>query len=336
MVFGYFYTVRPVFQKERLSEEVAQLQIKRTRSKKELAAVREQITGMRARLARAKKENKTLQGHYDTLKIKQRKLLDSASVAEQKRKRAIKQLSIEQKRLGHIRALYTGAAYQIFEERLQMRISVPFLRFRRIFSKDFSKAKIIEKISAAVPNIRSLINSSLDDFKPTKRVRNKHPLWMSGTFQSIVSKFRSEFKERESSIRIVRVNAKLWGDAYVSQLAKARKLRYRCVDKYWKGLAKHEKWGAGNLADMRSSKEYGKRQGAIFKQDCRIMGEYKITRSFSDAWSKYYTEVMNRVTSIPEDITNNVEMRPFPKTLLRPPRFRGVWVPGAEDLKFKN
>ena len=27
LVFGYFYTVRPVFQKERLDEEVAQLQI---------------------------------------------------------------------------------------------------------------------------------------------------------------------------------------------------------------------------------------------------------------------------------------------------------------------
>jgi len=331
VVFGYFYTVRPVFQKERLSEEVAQLQIKRTRSRKELADVQKRITEMRTRLTHAKKENEELQGYFGSLERKQRKLVASASVAERKRKRAIKQLSIEQKRLDHIHALYVRAAYHIFEERVQMHLSFPFLRFRVVFSEDSSKAKIIKEMSAAVPNIRSLINNSLDEFKPTNRVRSKHPLWVSRTFQNIVNKFRSEFKERGSNIHIARINAQLWADAYFSQLAKARNPRSKCVDKYWEGLAKHENWGAHKLANMRSSKEYGKRQGAIFKGHCSMMGEYRVTRSFSDAWSKYYIEVMNRVTSILQDITKNVEMRPFPEELLRPPRFHGVWVPGPED-----
>lgn len=336
LVFGYFYTVRPVFQKERLDEEVAQLQIQRTDSTKRLAELSAHEAQIKKTLAHSQSENQKLHHDNDALRREQQNLLESASVADRKRTDAIRQLFIAQNELNRVDALYLKAAQHIFTENLQIQINFSVIRSMFFFSSDYSKKQLMSKLSSAVPDITLVVNTALDGFTAKQDGSGGNQLWLSSTFQGIVKTFRNQFNARRANIRISKVDPGLWADAYLSQLREATSSRSTCVDKYWEGLARHEKWSPNELSKLRSNQGYAKKQGAIFERYCSIMGEYEITKSFNDAWSKYYGEAVKRIGSIPQDISQNKQMTPFPKELLLPPTFQGVWVPKAEDLQFSN
>jgi len=308
----------------------------RAQSTKRLAELSKHEEHIRKVLAQSQIQNQKLHHDNDALRREQQSLLVSVSVANRKRINALGQLSIAQTKLRKVDVLYLKAAQHIFTDNLQMHINFSLIRSMFLFSSDYSKTQLVSKISSAVPDVTSLVNTSLDAFAPKRNSSSTSQLWMSTTFQDIVKKFRKQFNARRLNIHISKVDPELWANAYLSQLSQAASSRSKCVDRYWEGLARHENWSASELAKLRANQGYAKKQAAIFERYCSIMGEYEITKSFNDEWSKYYTEITNRIGSVPEDITQNKQMSPFPKQLLLPPKFQGVWVPKTEDLQFER
>ena len=334
LVFGYFYTVRPVFQKDRLSEEVAQLQIQRVQSTKRLADLRKHEAQIRTTLAGLQSQNQALQHDNIALRNDQQEATTAALTADRKRKEATTKLSIAQDKLRDVDIQYSEAAGHIFRENLQMAINYSIIRSMFFFSSDYSKPQIVKKLSDAVPDISKLVIGSLDDLSVKQGQSAVNPLWATDTFQRIVKNFRERFDARRSNIIIAKVDPKVWANAYLSQLRSSHGAGSVCVDKYWEGLAKHEKWSVHELATVRSSKDYAQKQSAIFERYCSVMAEYTITKTFNDAWSKYYREVTTRLESIPNDIIHNKSMQPFPQKLLVPPEAGSAWIPREEDIQF--
>ena len=83
VAFGYFYTVRPVYQKEVLEEESAKLKIENSRTKREVSIAQQRATAIRSEMNRLEKDKEHLLTSSSAIQ-NQNRLLSSQRLLLQK------------------------------------------------------------------------------------------------------------------------------------------------------------------------------------------------------------------------------------------------------------
>lgn len=104
-IFGYFYTVQPIYQKERLAEQVAQYEIKIDEQITSIEQAQSELRGLRELTVieqeRSRKANRALKETTDeltTLVVERDKLLQSLTLMEQEKSRIENQIRFMQYR----------------------------------------------------------------------------------------------------------------------------------------------------------------------------------------------------------------------------------------------
>lgn len=335
VVVGYFYTVVPAFQKERLSEEVAKLQIEREKFASEISAMNERVAQTQLVLDGMRQSRDQLKTENVALQMQQQKLLASVSAADKQRFEATRRLGSEKQKLKETNGLYLDAVRDRFVQNFEMAL-FPALDHDVDFAKATDQASLVREIKEEVGDPLGHLTKIVDGFSSQDTKAAQDNSGSARALRQVLSEFRRYFAERKSNIVIESVDANLWASSYFDQMSKAKAGEGQCVNAYWYGLAKSKKWDQSQLKQVRQTVAFGSEQEALFQRYCKIMAGYEVSTSFRSAWSKYKQEFIQRLFSAPKSIMNDIPMKPFPINLLYPPKFQGVWVPKDEDLKFQN
>jgi hypothetical protein len=335
VVVGYFYTVVPAFQKERLSEEVSRLEIEREKSASDISAINANVVQMRLVLDGMRKSRDQLKTENTTLQTQQKILLASASDADNQRLEATRRVALEERKLKETNNAYLNAIRDSFALDFQMSL-FPLLDHGVDFSEGKSQKSLASEIDSEVGDPLGKLAAIIDGISSRNAKSTQNDSVSAQAFRQVLSEFQKHFRERKSNIIIAQVDANLWASTYLDQMAKAKAGEPQCVSAYWEGLAKSKKWTESQLKQLRQDKAYSPKQGAIFQRYCNIMAEYAISTSFRKAWGDYSQEFIQRFSSIPDAIMNDVHMKPFPDNLVYPPKFQGGWMPEKEAVQFQE
>lgn len=332
VVVGYFYTVVPAFQKERLSEEVARLEMERDKSSSDIKANDARIVGMRRILDQMKLSKDQLQAENASLLGQQKSLLASAALADHQRLEANRLLAIEKQRLGQTNDLYINAVRDRYLEDYEMSLFALVSDPAVSFSGDKSEKDLVGTITKSTGNTFGRLGDLVESL--SSKYTDTDDSGEARAYKKVSAEFRSQFLTRKSNIIISEIDADLWASAFIDRLSKARAGESKCADAYWDGLAESRKWTRSQLDQVRHDASYGPKQDQAFQRTCSVMANYSIERSFSDAWHEYYKEYVRRLSSVPQAITKDTPMEAFPDQLLQPPEFTHAWLPKKEDLRF--
>jgi len=335
VVVGYFYTVVPAFQKERLSEEVARLEIERERSITNIDHIKASASRMQLVLDNMKASRDRLQTENSNLLARQRALMASASEADGQRREANRRLAVEKKRLKETNDVYLKAVKDRFALDFQMSL-FPILDNGIDFSKAKSQQELASRIRDGFSDPIGKIDKIIDDMSEGDAGSGQVDSVASMAFKRVSDEFQASYKGRKKNVVIAPINGDLWAAAYFDQLAKAKAGELQCVNAYWTGLAKAKKWTKAQLNQLQHDAAYGPKQSLVFQRTCSVMAEYSILSSFMKAWGDYMQEYVRRLSSVPQAVMDDVPMKPFPSNLVQPPKFQGPWAPSKDDLQFQE
>ncbi|NRB39746.1 MAG: hypothetical protein HRU20_14985 [Pseudomonadales bacterium] len=302
VVFGYFYTVIPVFQKEKISEELASIQLEKDKWEIELNEYKKEV------------ENTLYQ--IESLEETKNTLALSLEEKSNEYNLALRNLEELKRTRKNIRTSLQEAENELYKElELQLSgekpLSIEFVRLinqsinRFVFSYD-KENEIKDGLDKTFlsPNdlaqeklskLRNEINSSDNDF--AKRVGSR-----------LANKFESGIAENSSLLQCNKADSDAWKNAFMGARSSEVKLLEACVNYHFERRIDEDGWSKDKVEKLKEEGFWAK-QAVAYRKSCLVttIFEYKIERYFNDKWRYANKPCEDRVIKLSKIVLGKVD-----------------------------
>ncbi|CRM89202.1 hypothetical protein [Pseudomonas sp. 22 E 5] len=286
VVIGYVFTVRPVFQKEVVSEDLARLQL-------EQRAWARQIEEQKQQLKIGEQKNSILEEERI-------KLVTSLAGLKQEHEISIRQAdeASKQARAAVVRAATLDKSYkealarQVAFRRSELtgsgKIASPWVNvMKRPYVGDFFS---YEKVSEVSTNLKKI---NLQPLKAAETVLHELKAGLNSATSASSKLVESELVEayerglsKNSNLLVCPApNFDAWQSNFSVAMERVDHFRNECVDSLFRKQAVAQKWSVEFAEDVKKSKGW-KSTLKEFDGMCLISLRYSVSRLFVDAWGK--------------------------------------------------
>lgn len=291
--FGYFYTVRPVYQRDLLEEQTAKLQLEQ----QSLQALNEEslsrLRSAEQNLSSLAEKRADLEGQIRDLEIRQ-----ASSQAELEGLRRISATSKAE--LERLAGLNRTQDRQIVENQLQMFKETASWAWLRSYlgeehgnvfvAGDREKIESWAKASASQP-VDAIISVIDHELSSGRYFGLPEPHSVS---RSIVLDFRVKVLNASEHLTCPVIDRSAWLDAWEAALRTNLKTIDGCVEMHVNHTAQEEGWTPGQLASWRASRQYRSYESS-YRRSCEVLASYFADRLIADAYDKYDSPCRNRL-----------------------------------------
>lgn len=279
VVFGYFYTVVPVFQKEKISEELALLQLEKDKWDDDLNAYKQEA-------------KKTIEEIND-LKETKNKLSISLEAKSKEYALVMKKHGKLQQNSKKLETSLRDAENKFYEDlELQLTDGTPLsIEFEAIINRaialnlfDFDKQK---DIKGALDNYYlspdRLAEKKLAFLK--KEIVSSKNYFTIRTAKKLADKFEAGITEHAQLLQCNKADSTAWKNAFVGSLSLEQIMIDSCVEYHFENQIRKEAWTEKKVSNLKKDK-FWKQQEAIYIKSCSGPGSYKflIEGYFDDRW----------------------------------------------------
>jgi hypothetical protein len=323
VAFGYFYTVRPVYQKDLLEEDLAKLTLDADRIAKQNKAAEVRSTRLQTEIFSLQAERQQL--------IDQRKLAFSANEALAAQSRALKEKTnaLDQE-LGRTTELNSRQLAQIKANQAAMlRSNLNLFLLPSVMDRDgdfdslpFGDRSDQEKwVHKDIKQPFQLLLDLIDGEISNQRFFGlPEPRSVS---REVVEDLRTRVQLVSKSLTCPTADKRAWLGEFRRQTKEANETIDECVEFHIHHFSQAEKWSIAQLRHAQTSDAW-KSWRADTARKCDVMASYHVERRFNDAWEKFMGPCTKRVfygVLVADGI--NKELEAFgPAT---PPSFDATW-----------
>lgn len=277
VAFGYFYTVRPVYQKDLLEEDVARLRLESSKLDRQTAKLRGELGNLRSQRKSLLAQNSLLSSERKELRsqtvvMRERVLKLSTDLGTVSARNQEQQ---EQLKEGQMLLLSDAFAWEV--GRSILRIEFDQIPFRE--SQDIS-----EWVAAKQHQPIQIVLSTIDEqLKSGKYFGLPPPHDLS---RSLINDLRARVVAVSSELQCPVADRDEWSRAYKEQIAEHGRNLDGCVEMHAQHLASKEGWSPARLAAIKKT-PYWIEQSNIYRRACDVYATYSTAKRFNESWSAY-------------------------------------------------
>lgn len=282
VAFGYFYTVRPVYQKERLEEEVAELQDASATAIGQAELAKLQVAKLDESVKRLSERERELLNSRALLTEESRLLrlrLSDMSVEANRLKSSLDDL----RKTAVIQEESIKAAHSaILNDRLNLAFGIRMLQLDMEVSEYFEDKDNALDEWASLPHLspfmeavaivdREISSGNLFELPEPHEVSLK-----------LVEDFRSKLIASESRFECPQINKSAWRDSWIRSRAEYRQTIPACVRMHVDRIVHEEGWTDRQLSSWLNG-EQGRRYEESAQHSCGVMAGHELRMAFSKA-----------------------------------------------------
>lgn len=315
VVWGYFYTVLPVFQKEKLTEELARLEIEKSRWEQEIESYAKNIQQTQAELSLLESDKHELENSLTQIRSE-----------KEHSERALEQLTGQEK-ISREKLKITADALadtdnQLYEQqRLRLLgkypVSMEFIflinnmdNLFSIFERN-SASKIADKLTAAFIQPIEFVDKKLDELiEQANSVSNE--IYRNVQLR-LIDEFKTGIQKNASVLQCPEPNFQSWEAEFGSALALGDEMVEGCIDFHFKVRGEEEGWSQREISSLQGS-EFWSEQRRVYSRSCSIGIDHKIIKLYRERWmhvNEPCEERLRRMSSIALEPEATLGLTPF-------------------------
>ncbi|MCA9232973.1 MAG: hypothetical protein KDA57_20170 [Planctomycetales bacterium] len=336
VAWGYFFTVVPVFQKEKLSEDLARMEMERSELNKNL----ETLVGYERRakeyIEHAKEVQDRLEAEVESLDQERTEATKKIQVVEsdltrisRDRKRLQESLDLTSAKLaGAQDALATIEArlvqaedrlYQTHRRQLLGQHQWPYEHYVRI-KMETSKVDVFRKggeLAVAQALREQYIQPITIVAGKVSQIESNLGAFDKMEIDTIEARILSEYKEglaKQAGFLVCKEpDFNDWQAEYIAITSNTADMQALCEEKYLSEMARERSFSPEDIAYIKQSSEWKSFLGGV-SRNCRSEVRYAIDRSFSDHWRTISSPCNDRIDNLSQIALGELDpsnLKPF-------------------------
>ena len=315
VVWGYFYTVLPVFQKEKLTEDLARLEIEKSRWEQEIESYARNIQRTQAEISLLESDKYELEDSLTRIRSE-----------KEQTERALEQLAgrekISRENLKTTAGALADAESQLYEQqrlRLLGKTPLPMELFflinntGNIFSifQRNSASTVADGLSAAFIQPIEFVDKKLDELQ--EQANSVSSEIYRNVQLRLIGEFKSGIQRNASVLQCLEPNFQSWESEFGSALALGDEMVEGCIDFHFKARREEEGWSQREILSLQGS-DFWSEQRRIYSRSCSIAIDQKISKLYRERWmhvNEPCEERLSRMSSIALEPKSVLGLTPF-------------------------
>lgn len=328
VVYGYIYTVRPVFQKELVSEDLARLQIEQRKLQQQMDTQTKTLAAGEARNKELADQRSAIEAQVATLNQKVVEAEKSALDATRRAGKAIAEAKTAESALSALQTQHYGLKLQSLLGDLALPSSVVQTLNR---SGSTYTLKVFEEAEAnsIAQKLQSLELQPLDLAKTTlsqlKAEATKQARAPSAAVDALLARNYQEGLAKHAKELTCPTPAYAdWQSAFQSAMQASEGNIQSCVSEYWAERTTQEGWTPSDVRSLQKS-DFWKEQDRSYRVSCKVSYSYILHTAFRDAWEKADEPCDERRKLVNEIVMDApIESKLKPMTVAAPPTTQDI------------
>ncbi|MBD8254408.1 hypothetical protein IFT96_03415 [Pseudomonas fluorescens] len=286
VVVGYVFTVRPVFQKEVVSEDLARLQLEQRAWARQIEDQKQQLRVGEQKNAVLEEERVELVTSLAGLKQEHETSITQAKEASKQARAAIVRAAMLDK--SYKEALARQVTFRRAELTGSGKIASPWVKvMKRPYVGDFFSYEKGSEVSASLKKINlQPIIAAENVLSELKAGLESATSASSKIVESeLVQAYEKGLKKNASLLVCPTPNYDAWQSSFLMAMDRVDHFREECVDSLFRKQAVAQKWSPEVADEIKKSKEW-KSTLKQFDSMCLITLRYSASKLFVDAWGK--------------------------------------------------
>lgn len=315
VVWGYFYTVLPVFQKEKLTEDLARLEVEKSRWEQEIESYARNIQ-------RTQEELSLLESDKYELENSLTKIRSEKEQAEREFELLASREKISRKKLKATADSLADAEKQLYEQqRLRVLgknpIPMEFLYLINNTRNSFSNFErdsantIADGLTSTFIQPIEFVDKKLDELQ--EQANSVSSEIYRNVQLRLIDEFKAGIQKNASVLQCPEPNFQSWEAEFGSALALGDEMVEGCIAFHFKVREEEEGWSQREISSLQSS-EFWSEQRKVYSRSCSIAIDYKISELYREHW-RYVNEPceerLRRMSSIALEPESTLSLTPF-------------------------
>ena len=315
VVWGYLYIVLPVFQKEKLTEDLARLEIEKSSWEQEIDSYARNIQRTQSELSLLESDKNELENSLTRIRSEKKQ-------TERELEQLVDREQVSREKLKTTADALVDAENQLYEQqRLKLLGKLPIsMEFVFLMNKASSVFSIFERnsastvadgLTAAFIQPIEFVDKKLDELQ--KQANSVSSKIYKNVQLRLIDEFKAGVQRNASVLQCPEPNFQSWEADFGDALALADGMVTGCIDFHFKVRAEEEGWSQREIASLKGS-EFWSEQRRIYSQSCSIAIDYKISELYRERWmyvNEPCEERLRRMSSIALEPESTLSLTPF-------------------------
>jgi len=328
VVYGYIYTVRPVFQKELVSEDLARLQIEQRKLQQQMDKQTETLAAGEARNKELADQRSAIEAQVATLNQKVVDAEKSALDATRRAGKAIAEAKTAESALSALQTQHYGLKLQSLLGDLALPSSVVQILNRSGSTytlKVFEEAEansIAQKLNSLELQPVDLAKTTLSQLKAEATKQARAP---SAAVDALLARnYQEGLASHAEELTCPTPAYADWQSAFQSAMQASEGNIQNCVSEYWAERTTQEGWTPSDVRSLQKS-DFWKEQERSYRASCKVTYSYTVQTAFQDAWEKADEPCDERRMFVNEIVMGApIESKLKPMTVAAPPTTQDI------------
>ena len=287
---GYYFTVLPVFEKQKLTEDLSRLEIEKSSWEGLLEA-------QKLELDRLSKKEALLVASVERLKTENDLAIQQRDEAEKSVEESVARVSAAQRTLRGAEEKY----YELQRAKLlgELPISVSFIEAFNLKHVSFDRdntTNLESELTESVVAPLDVAEKQVDQLSQT--VSEAKNNLVKKTARRLMVEFEEGVSMRQASLMCVNPDPKVWKSAFEGSYPIPESEVDSCVAMQFSHQQVTEGWSDFEVKKLRKS-EFWDKQMSAYTWNCRYWLEVGVERLFNERWSAALAPCRTRIMNVP-------------------------------------
>ena len=291
LIFGYFYTVVPVFQKEKLSEEVANLKLEKNEWNEKVNDYQNLIDIKVDEISLLKKKENSLSLSLETLSEEHNNAAKQLGSLNDKIKNTESQLKeAEEKLYQELKAQLLGTKPLGDEFLIIFNRASSWFIFEKENKDQVSDKIVKDKIDPVI-----FAQEKLEKLK--KEISKSDNQFSNKISSRLVIEFEHGIKQNKRLLQCNHIDAEAWQRSFTGAFDIVDDMLNYCADFHFAKQAKDQDWDEKEIEQLKKS-DFWEKQKAIYKRNCSISVNSEIEQYFNNKWRQITDPCQDRLIKL--------------------------------------
>lgn len=287
VVVGYVYTVRPVFQKEVISEDLARLQIDQRKLQQQMEKQTDSLLAGEAKNRALADERSSIEGQILVLNQKIAASEKSERDAKARAQKAAAEAMTAESTLARLQSQHYNLKLSslLGQQELPSNLGLMLQRTWQSLSVDIFDEKapdaVAQKLKSTQVQPLDLANSTLKQLEASAAKHSRDP---GGSSDALLAQnYKKGITEHAAELTCPSPPYEQWQVAFQSALSETSQPIRTCIDEAFKQRAIREGWNPSQVESLQKS-DFWKQQEGSYRVSCEFSHVYTVKIAFDDAW----------------------------------------------------
>jgi hypothetical protein len=331
VVVGYVYTVRPVFQKEVVSEDLARLQIEQRKLQQQMDKQTESLLAGEAKNQALADERSSIEGQITALNQKIATSEKSERNAKARAQKATAEAMTAESTLAMLQAQHYNLKLSslLGQQELPSSLRILMQRTWQSLSVDIFDDKapdaVAQKLKSTQIQPLDLANGTLTQLEALVAKHSRDP---GGSSDELLAKnYKKGITEHAAGLTCPVQPYEQWQAAFQSAQRVASQMVMTCIDRAFEQRVSQEGWNTSEVESLRNS-DFWKQQERSYRISCEVSHNYTVKVAFNDAWDSADEACEQRRISVNDIVMGSPVTKKLKALSIHLP-------PSAEDIRTK-